>query len=291
MICFATTHGDLGESFVEQIKPFRIDYFCGTENNIKGKRGSLVEMSNTNAIERARKLVSNSKKITALTGAGISVDSGIPDFRSEGGLWERFDPHEYATIESFMKNPTKFWTMGRELAETILQAKPNSAHIGLSKLESNKKLIGIITQNIDNLHQEAGNKRIVELRGNYLRAYCVECNKEYVGEAVHQRVANGEIPPRCDVCKGVLKSEAILFGEPLSEKAMREAVELCRNTDLMLVIGTSLSIYPAAYLPQLAKNEGAKIILINLEGINRNDVADIVIRGRATEIIPKLVEY
>jgi NAD-dependent deacetylase len=262
-----------------------------TENNIKEKIRFSIEMSNNDAIERARKLVSNSSKITAMTGAGISVDSGIPDFRSEGGLWERFDPHEYATIESFNQNPTKFWTMGRELAETILQAKPNSAHIGLSKLESDEKLIGIITLNIDNLHQAAGNKSIVELHGNYLRAYCIECKKEYVGEAVHQSVVSGEIPPRCDVCNGVLKSEAILFGEPLPESAMKEAVELCRQTDLMLVIGTSLSIYPAAYLPQLAKNEGAKIVLINLEGSNRDNVADIVIRGRATEIVPKLVDY
>jgi NAD-dependent deacetylase len=247
-------------------------------------------MSNTDEIERAKKLVTSSKKITALTGAGISVDSGIPDFRSDGGLWERYDPHEYATIESFNQNPTKFWTMGRELAETILQAKPNSAHLSLSKLETEKKLIGIITLNIDNLHQDAGNKRIVELRGNYLRAHCIDCNKEFVGEAVHQSVVNGEIPPRCDICKGVLKSEAILFGEPLPEKAMEEAVELCRQTDLMLVIGTSLSIFPAAFLPQLAKNAGAKIVLVNLEGINRDNVADIVIRGRATEIVPKLVD-
>lgn len=248
-------------------------------------------MSNSNEIEHARNLVSSSSKIIALTGAGISVDSGIPDFRSEGGLWERYDPHEYATIESFMRNPIKFWTMGRELAETILKAKPNSAHTALSKLESDKKLLGVITQNIDNLHQAAGNKRIVELHGNYLRAHCIECNKEFVGEDVHKRVVSGEIPPKCDSCNGVLKSEAILFGEPLPEKAMEEAIELCRQTDLMLVIGSSLTIYPAAFLPQLAKNAGAKIILVNLEGINRDNVADIVIRGRATEIIPKLVEY
>jgi NAD-dependent deacetylase len=247
-------------------------------------------MSINEEIEEARELVSHSKKIVALTGAGISVDSGIPDFRSEGGLWERYDPHEYATIESFNRNPTKFWTMGREIAETILQAKPNSAHIGLSKLESEKKLIGVITLNIDNLHQAAGSKRIVELHGNYLRAHCTQCGKEYVGDEVHQSVVNGEIPPKCDECQGVLKSEAVLFGEPLPERAMEEAVELCRKTDLMLVIGTSLTIYPAAFLPQLAKNAGAKIILINLEGINRDNVADIVIKGRATEIVPKLVD-
>lgn len=250
----------------------------------------MVEMSNDEEIQRARELVSKSDKIIALTGAGISVDSGIPDFRSEGGLWERYDPHEYATIESFNRNPLKFWTMGRELAETILQAEPNSAHRALTKLESSKKLIGIITQNIDNLHQAAGSKRIVELHGNYLRAHCTQCSKEYVGEEIHQRVVNGEIPPKCDECQGVLKSEAVLFGEPLPEKAMSEAVELCREADLMLVIGSSLTIYPAAFLPQLAKNAGAKIILINLEGINRDNVADIVIKGRATEVIPKLVD-
>lgn len=247
-------------------------------------------MPDSDALEHVRKLVQKSNKITALTGAGISVDSGIPDFRSEGGLWERYDPHEYATIESFMKNPTKFWTMGRELAETILNAEPNSAHRGLSKLEADGKLIGIITLNIDNLHQAAGSSKVVELHGNYLRANCIECNAEYVGETVHQSVANGEIPPRCEKCNGVLKSEAILFGEPLPENAMAEATEMCRKTDLMLVIGTSLTIYPAAYLPQIAKNSGAKIILVNLEGTNRDSVADIVLKGRATEVIPKIVE-
>ncbi|MFX1560829.1 MAG: NAD-dependent deacetylase [Promethearchaeota archaeon] len=249
------------------------------------------KMLDINAIKQAKELVFKSKKITALTGAGISVDSGIPDFRSEGGLWERYDPHEYATIESFMQNPTKFWTMGRELAETILKAEPNNAHKGLVKLEKDGKLIGIITQNIDNLHQAAGSERVVELHGNYLRAYCIECNAEYVGETVHESVVNGEIPPRCEKCNGVLKSEAILFGEPLPEAAMSKAAELCRTTDLMLVIGTSLTIYPAAFLPQLAKNSGAKIILVSLEGINRDSVADIVIRGRATEVIPKIVDY
>lgn len=246
-------------------------------------------MPESDAIERAKELVQKSKKIIALTGAGISVDSGIPDFRSEGGVWERYDPHEYATIESFMQNPTKFWTMGRALAETFLNAEPNSAHRGLSKLEVDSKLIGIITQNIDNLHQAAGSKRVVELHGNYLRAHCIECNTEYVGDAVHQRVANGEIPPKCEKCNGVLKSEAILFGEPLPENAMAEAIELCRETDLMLVIGSSLTIYPAAFLPQIAKNSGAKIILINLEGTNRDAVADIVLKGRATEVIPKII--
>ncbi|TFG27118.1 NAD-dependent deacylase [Candidatus Thorarchaeota archaeon] len=241
-------------------------------------------------IGRAREMVTKATQIIALTGAGISVDSGIPDFRSEGGLWKRFDPHEFATFESFMQDPTKFWTMGRELAETILKAEPNNAHKMLAKLENQKKLIGIITQNIDNLHQAAGNKEVIELHGNYLRAYCMDCKTEYVGKKVHQRVAEGEIPPRCEECGGVLKSEAILFGEPLPEEPMQKAVTLCRRADLILVIGTSLSVYPAAYLPQLAKNAGAKVILINLEGTNKDSVADIVLRGRASEILPMIVK-
>ena len=248
-------------------------------------------MPDKEAIERAKQLVAKSIRITAMTGAGISVDSGIPDFRSEGGLWERYDPHEYATIESFMQNPTKFWTMGRELAETIVKAEPNSAHESLARLEADGKLIGIITQNIDNLHQAAGSKNVVELHGNYLRAFCIECKTEYVGEEVHHSVAKGEIPPRCEKCNGVLKSEAILFGEPLPEAAMSKAIELCQNTDLMIVIGSSLSIYPAAFLPQLAKNSGAKIILVNLEGTNRDSVADIVLQGRATEVVPRILNF
>jgi len=239
------------------------------------------------SIRIATELVAKASRISALTGAGISVDSGIPDFRSEGGLWRKYDPHEYATYDSFLKNPALFWTMGRELAAVLLAAKPNAAHKSLAKLEEEGRLKGIITQNIDNLHQAAGSKNVIELHGNYLRAYCIECGKLYVGETVHRRVAKGEIPPRCDECHGVLKSEAVLFGEPLPQDAMMKAVSLCRSTDLMLVIGTSLEIYPAAYLPELAKKSGAKVVLVTLD--ETPIPADIVIRGRATEVVPKVI--
>ncbi len=246
-------------------------------------------MAELKDIALAKELITNATRITALTGAGISVDSGIPDFRSEGGIWTRYDPLEHATHDSFLKDPMKFWTMGRELAKVILKAKPNDAHCALATLEKQNKLLGIITQNIDNLHQSAGNQRVVEIRGNYLRAYCIECEREYFGDEVHQRVVEGEIPPICEECGGVLKSEAVLFGEPLLKSAMAKAIEISKETDLMLVIGTSLQIYPAAYLPQLAKKSGAKIILITLEGINRVDIADILLRGRASEILPQIV--
>lgn len=248
-------------------------------------------MSLDHNIQKAKEMVAKASKISALTGAGISVDSGIPDFRSEGGLWKRFDPLEHATLESFMRNPTKFWTMGRELAETIIKAKPNSAHLALAQLEEQGKLTGVITLNIDNLHQSAGNKKVIELHGNYLSAHCIECNSEYFGKKVHESVAQGEIPPKCEKCGGILKSEAILFGEPLPEVPMAKAVELCRNTELMIVIGSSLTIYPAAFLPQLARNAGAKIILINLEGTNKDGVADVVLQGRATDILPAITEF
>jgi NAD-dependent deacetylase len=250
-----------------------------------------IVMSHVDAVAEARDLVQKSARIVALTGAGISVDSGIPDFRSEGGLWKRFDPHEYATIESFERDPRKFWTMGKELAETIIKAKPNAAHEALAKMEAAGKLQGVITQNIDNLHQAAGSKKVVELHGNYLRAYCTSCRAEYVGDEVHRGVARGEIPPKCTKCGGVLKSEAVLFGEPLPREPMARAIELCENTDLMLVIGTSLSVYPVAYLPQHAKNHEARIVLINLEGTNRDDVADVVIRGRATHVVPSILDH
>ncbi len=247
-------------------------------------------MSDDNAIDLAQRIIKDSKRIIALTGAGISVDSGIPDFRSEGGLWERYDPHEYATYDSFLVDPSKFWTMGQELADLILKAQPNEAHIALANLEKTGKLRGVITQNIDNLHQTAGSKNVIELHGNYLRAYCMDCHHEYADNEIHRRVINGEIPPKCDKCGGILKSEAVLFNEPLPEKAMEEAVALCRNCDLMIVIGTSLTVYPAAFLPQLAKNSGAKIILVNLEGTNRDNVADVVLRGRASNIVPRILE-
>ncbi len=242
-------------------------------------------------INRARRLIEDATKISALTGAGISVDSGIPDFRSEGGLWKRYEPLEYATYDGFLRDPSKFWTMGRELAEVFLKARPNDAHIALAELEKRGRFIGVITQNIDGLHQAAGSKTVVELHGNYLKAHCMECAREYIGEAIHRRVADGEIPPRCNECGGVLKSEAVLFGEPLPEQAMRAAISICRDTDLMLVVGTSLSVYPSAFLPQLAKNCGAKIILVNINGINRDEVADVVIKGRASVVLPRIIVF
>ncbi len=245
-------------------------------------------MSET-VIDKARRLVAGVSRISALTGAGISVDSGIPDFRSEGGLWKRYEPLEYATYDGFVRDPSKFWTMGRELAEVFLKARPNEAHIALAELERQGRLVGVITQNIDGLHQAAGCKTVIELHGNYLKAHCMECGREYIGEAIHRRVASGDIPPRCDECGGILKSEAVLFGEPLPENAMRDAIRICRNTELMLVVGTSLSVYPAAFLPQLAKNCGATIILVNINGINRDNVADLVIQGRASVILPKII--
>ncbi len=247
-------------------------------------------MASDEDLRKAKELIDNSTKIAALTGAGISVDSGIPDFRSEGGLWRRYDPFEYATYERFLEDPSKFWTMGRELAEVILKARPNPAHYALAELERQGKLIGLITQNIDNLHQAAGSKKVIELHGNYLRATCMSCGKLYVGEDVHRRVVEGEIPPRCTDCGGILKSEAILFGEPLPEEAMAEAIKICRSTDLMLVIGTSLTVYPAAYLPQLARNAGAKVILVTLNDTDKEHLADIVLEGRASEILPRLVD-
>ncbi|MEM4736142.1 MAG: NAD-dependent deacylase [Candidatus Thorarchaeota archaeon] len=243
----------------------------------------------SDSVREAQRMVKEARRISALTGAGISVDSGIPDFSSDAGLWKRYDPLEYVTHESFLNDPTKFWTMGREIAGLLLNAKPNAAHIALSQLEKQDRLIGIITLNIDNLHQLAGNTRVIELRGNYLRADCTECGRTYFGEEVHRRVAGGQIPPRCEECQGVLKSEAVLFGEPLHKDAMRRAIEVCKGTDLMLVIGTSLQVYPAAYLPELARKNGARIILVSLRGVDRHGIADIIVRGRASEVLPAIV--
>jgi NAD-dependent deacetylase len=246
-------------------------------------------MAEQNPISKAKAKIEGAQRIVALTGAGISVDSGIPDFRSEGGLWERYDPLEYATYDSFLEDPSKFWTMGQELAELFLKAKPNEAHLALAKLEKEGKLKGIITQNIDNLHQAAGSRNVIELHGNYERAYCLECHQVYIGNEINRRVADGEIPPRCEKCGGILKSEAVLFNEPLPMDAMEKAIALCRSSDLMIVVGTSLTVYPAAYLPQLAKKSGAYIVLVSLEGMNRDNVADIVLRGSSSDIIPRIV--
>ncbi|MFX0206479.1 MAG: NAD-dependent deacetylase, partial [Candidatus Hodarchaeota archaeon] len=227
------------------------------------------------------------------TGAGISTESGIPDFRSLHGLWSRYDPNEYATIDAFITHPEKYWTMHNEVHNDFQDVKPNKGHYALVELEKLGKLHAIITQNIDNLHQTAGSKvPVLELHGNYNRAYCYNCKKDVDFEDLNAKVKQGHIPPYCDECgtKGPIKPDVILFGEALPMEVLEAATLQTRLCDAMLIVGSSLSVYPAAYVPVEARARGASLILVNDEPTVMDANMSVRLIGKAGKILPKIVK-
>ncbi len=205
-------------------------------------------------------LLKNSNAAVALTGAGISVESGIPSFRGTHGLWTRYNPMEYAHIQAFITNPAKVWRLLRELEDIIAKARPNPAHYALAALEKMGRLRGIITQNVDNLHQEAGSRNVIEFHGNARRFVCLRCSRAFDPKTLDF----SQLPLYCP-CEGLIKPDIVFFGEEIPVAANKAAFELAEACDLMLVIGTSAAVMPANYLPYTAKNHGAKILEINLE--------------------------
>jgi NAD-dependent deacetylase len=205
-------------------------------------------------------LLKNSNTAVALTGAGISVESGIPSFRGAYGLWTRFDPMEYAHIQAFLTNPAKVWKLLRELEDIISKARPNPAHYALAELEKMGRLRAIITQNVDNLHQEAGSRHVIEFHGNARRFVCLRCGRAFDPETLNF----DQLPLYCS-CEGLIKPDIIFFGEEIPVAANKAAFELAKACDLMLVIGTSAAVMPANHLPYTAKNHGARIVEINPE--------------------------
>ncbi len=242
-------------------------------------------------LARAAALIRRSRYLVALTGAGISTPSGIPDFRSEGsGLWTIYDPMEVASIWAFSHRPEAFFEWVRPLARMILEAQPNPAHYALARLEAAGFLKALITQNIDALHQKAGSRRVIEVHGHLREATCIRCyQKVPAGPHLEAFLRDGTIP-RCDRCGGVLKPDIILFGEQLPARAFLAAQQEARRSDVFLVAGSSLEVAPAGDLPILAKAHGARLILINLSPTAADRYADVRIQGDVAEVLPRLVD-
>ena len=220
--------------------------------------------------------------MVALTGAGISVESGIPDFRSPDGLWSRFDPMEYAHIRAFRANPAKVWALLKEMDAVITGARPNPAHYALAELEARGVLLGVITQNVDNLHQAAGSKRVVEYHGNARRFVCDTCN----GHHPRETLDFSHTPLYC-LCGGLIRPDVVFFGEAIPTAAQEEAEELAQECDLLLVIGTSGEVAPASYLPYTAKEWGAVIVENNLEPTRlTRTLTDHFLKGSAGKLLP-----
>jgi len=236
----------------------------------------------------AAEAIKKSKNLISLTGAGISVESGIPDFRSAGGLWEKYDPAIYASIETFENHPEKAWDMIFEMVEVTADADANPAHKALAELEAMGYLKAVITQNIDNLHQEGGSKEVIEYHGNASRLTCQKCKSSYAAEDFD--ISTREIP-RCKKCSRILKPDVVFFGEMIPRDALLQCDNLAQFTDAVIVVGTSALVYPAASIPYEAKERGATIIEFNIEktGLTRQ-ITDIFIEGPAGTTLPQVVE-
>lgn len=220
-------------------------------------------------------------RIAALTGAGISVESGIPPFRGKGGLWETLDPMTYAHIDAFMKDPEKVWrVLLKGLKEVLDRAVPNAAHRGLAAIEQLGKKVCVITQNVDGLHQAAGSSDVIEFHGTFASNQCLACSRRYPSGQLELDV----LPPRCS-CGGILRPECVFFGEMISPDVLDRSRRCALQCDLMLVIGTSATVQPAAAMPFIAKNAGATIIEINPDRTPlTGDTSDYFIQGPAAEI-------
>ncbi len=218
-----------------------------------------------------------------LTGAGISRASNIPTFRGEDGLWEKYNFEEVATIDAWLKNPTKIWTFYAEGIDLILNAKPNPAHESITKLQDHGFCKYIITQNIDSLHQKAGSKDVLEIHGNITRIRCMKCNEKQIYTEPPK-----EIPPMCK-CGGMLRPDVVLFNEQLPHELINKAFDIAKKADLVFIVGTSAEVVPAATLPYISKKNGAKIIIFNKEKTEHVQIADCFIAGKCEESLPKFL--
>jgi NAD-dependent deacetylase len=240
-------------------------------------------------IERAAELLQAARSGVAFTGAGASAESGIPTFRGAGGLWTKYDPIKVSSIDSFMQDPTAYWMVSKERGGIALAARPNPGHLALVSLEAAGHLVAIVTQNTDGLHQASGSRRVVEVHGSSRNVQCLDCGLRESRAVVQARLAV-QMPPQCKACGGThLKPTVVLFGEPMPVAAMQEALALAQSADVMLVVGSSLVVRPAADIPLAAVRSGARLIIINAERTPFDSLAEVVIHGRAGEVLPQIL--
>lgn len=243
------------------------------------------------ALQRAAELLGAAHAAAAFTGAGISTPSGIPDFRSHGsGLWENCNPLEVASLTAFRHHPERFYAWVRPLAATIYRAEPNLAHRALAALEAAGRLRTVITQNIDMLHQRAGSRRVLEIHGTLRTATCRECHRVFEAERRILDFIRDGVIPLCSECGGVLKPNVILFEEQLPAAVFHRAREAAHQCGLMLVLGSSLEVMPAAGLPLEAVHHGARLIIVNREPTYLDERADVVIHSDVAEVLPALAD-
>lgn len=242
-------------------------------------------------LKKAAGFLPRSKKILVFTGAGISTESGIPDFRSPGGVWSKYKPEDY-TFDKFMRSAEsrkKYWLRSYESYPAMRDAKPNAGHLAIAVMEKAGRLLAVVTQNIEELHQRAGNTRVIELHGTAMRVSCLECGKSYSRDFFQDIMTRGEDIPDCNACGGYLKPATISFGQSMPEDALRDAFSLAEKCDACLAVGSSLVVHPAASVPVAAKRAGAPLIIVNQTETALDSIADVVIPGKAGDILPELL--
>jgi NAD-dependent deacetylase len=244
-------------------------------------------------IEKAAKLLLKSKYVIGLTGAGISVESGIRPFRGPGGLWTEKGEPPMDGYQRFLRDPKGHWEnivkntgASSEFTRAISEAKPHGAHYALAELEKMGILKYLITQNIDNLHLAAGSRKVAEIHGNSLKLRCIECNSRYERD----EISMDKIPPRCPKCQGIIKTDTVMFGEPIPYDVLMICQDETNKADCMLTVGTSVFVYPAAGFPLEVKRNGGALIEINLYETEMTPICDISLRGKAGDVMPQLME-
>jgi len=235
--------------------------------------------------ENARRLLRQARRAAAFTGAGVSTGSGIPDFRSPGGIWSRYRPVSFDEFLASDDGRRRYWRYKRETFAAFRDARPNAAHRALADLEGQGRLLAVVTQNIDGLHQDAGSRRVVELHGSNRRVECLQCGRGFPAEEV---MAWPDVPS-CDACGGWLKPATISFGQALRPQVLDEAFAVARECDLMLVLGSSLAVYPAAAVPEAALQRGIPLVVVNRDPTPLDGHAAAVVQGAVEDVLPALV--
>ncbi len=249
----------------------------------------------TSEIEESIELLRESDRLVVFTGAGVSTESGIPDFRSPGGIWDQYDPMDF-TIQAFRQDPVAYWERRLEMRENQefdwVDIEPNAAHKAIANLERTEKFQWVITQNVDGLHQEAGSdpERVLELHGTRREAKCLGCDRRLDISVLEEKLDQEPLPPRCDECDGLLKRATVSFGESLPPVVLSQAREAAEASDCFLVVGSSLSVEPASSLPRIAARNGAEVLIVNLTETPLDHLASVVMSEKAGTVIPKLVD-
>jgi NAD-dependent deacetylase len=244
-------------------------------------------------IAKGAQIIKEAKKILIFSGAGMSTESGIPDFRSPGGVWSKYDPSDFY-FDKFIsseKARERYWEMSTEFYDTMKDAVPNRAHLAIKAIEESGRLLAIVTQNIDNLHHKAGNspERIIEIHGTAFSVSCLSCGKKYDRDDIQERLNSGVKVPYCDDCAGILKPDTISFGQAMPEDKMADALMYARECDLCIVLGSSLVVYPAASVPVHAVQNGARLIIINRDETPLDAEADLVSHDSVSEALGQMV--